>query len=124
MFMANLSFVDLVYDEAGPSYDLDILSEYVKDNAMPVEQSNVSFVTNDAYMMIYNDICEPHAQSVSKTTRNIVVDNLLTTELETYKEQVKLYERRARFKLTEREQKIDEQLRIVITDLVILRTRN
>ncbi|GKG61570.1 hypothetical protein Tco_0621279, partial [Tanacetum coccineum] len=26
MFMANLSSVDLVYDEAGPSYDSDILS--------------------------------------------------------------------------------------------------
>nr|GFB97489.1 integrase, catalytic region, zinc finger, CCHC-type, peptidase aspartic, catalytic [Tanacetum cinerariifolium] len=31
-------------------------------------------------------------------------------------EQVELYERRARFELTEREQKIDEQLRIVISD--------
>nr|GFC32796.1 retrovirus-related Pol polyprotein from transposon TNT 1-94 [Tanacetum cinerariifolium] len=27
MFMANLSSADLVYDEVGPSYDLDILSE-------------------------------------------------------------------------------------------------
>ncbi|GJR08483.1 hypothetical protein Tco_0791135 [Tanacetum coccineum] len=43
-------------------------------------------------------------------------DNSLTAKLETYKEQVELYERRARFELTEREQKIDEQLRIVITD--------
>ncbi|GKF35074.1 hypothetical protein Tco_0108274 [Tanacetum coccineum] len=31
MFMANLSFADLVYDEASPSYDSDILSE-VHDN--------------------------------------------------------------------------------------------
>ncbi|GKD54368.1 integrase, catalytic region, zinc finger, CCHC-type containing protein [Tanacetum coccineum] len=108
MFMANLSSADPVYDEAGPSYDSDILSEvhdhdhyqdaicehheehemhddvqpnyvvdshadytsnsnmipydqYVKDNAVPVVQSNVSSVTNDAYMMIYNDMCEPHA---------------------------------------------------------------
>ncbi|GKD45626.1 hypothetical protein Tco_1270271, partial [Tanacetum coccineum] len=45
-----------------------------------------------------------------------LVDNSLTAELATYKEQVELYERRARFELTEREQKIDEQLRIVITD--------
>ncbi|GJV94677.1 retrovirus-related pol polyprotein from transposon TNT 1-94 [Tanacetum coccineum] len=58
MFMANLSSADPVYDEAGPSYDTDILSE----------------------------------------------------------EQVELYERRARFELTKREQKIHEQLRIVITD--------
>ncbi|GJZ02015.1 retrovirus-related pol polyprotein from transposon TNT 1-94 [Tanacetum coccineum] len=123
MFMANLSSADHVYDEADPSYDSDILSEvhdhdqyqdvvcehheeqemhddvqpnyvvdshadytidnnmisydlYVKDNAVPVVQSNVSSVPNDAYMMIYNDM----------------------------------------FELTEREQKIDEQLRIVITD--------
>ncbi|GJU75341.1 retrovirus-related pol polyprotein from transposon TNT 1-94 [Tanacetum coccineum] len=163
MFMANLSSADPVYDEAGPSYDSDILSEvhdhdhyqdaicehheehemhddvqpnyvvdshtdytsdsnmipydqYVKDNAVPVVQSNVSSVPNDAYMMIFNDMHEPHAQSVSNTTRNTVVDNLLTAELATYKEQVELYERRARFELTEREQKIDEQLRIVITD--------
>ncbi|GKD22878.1 retrovirus-related pol polyprotein from transposon TNT 1-94 [Tanacetum coccineum] len=81
-----------------------------------VVQSNVSSVLNDAYMMIFNDMHEPHAQSVSDTTRNTVVDNSLTAELATYKEQVELYERRARFELTEREQKIDEQLRIVITD--------
>ncbi|GJW84212.1 hypothetical protein Tco_0157357 [Tanacetum coccineum] len=163
MFMANLSSADPIYDEAGPSYDLDILSEvhdhdhyqdavcehheehkmhddvqpnyavdshadytsnsnmitydqYTKDNAVPVVQSNVFSVTNDAYMMIYNDMYEPHVQSISKTSQNIVVDNSLTAELNTYKEQVELYKRRARFELTEREQKIDEQLRIVITD--------
>ncbi|GJZ69851.1 retrovirus-related pol polyprotein from transposon TNT 1-94 [Tanacetum coccineum] len=128
MFMANLSSADPVYDEAGPSYDSDILSEvhdhdhyqdavcehheehemhddvqptyvvdshadytsdsnmipydqYVKDNAVPVVQSNVSSVPNDAYMMIFNDMHEPHAQSVSDTTRNTVVDNSLTAEL-------------------------------------------
>ncbi|GJW87854.1 retrovirus-related pol polyprotein from transposon TNT 1-94 [Tanacetum coccineum] len=116
MFMANLSSTDPVYDEAGSSYDSDILSEYVKDNTVPVVQSNVSSVPNDAYMMIFNDMHEPHAQSVSDTTQNTVVDNSLTVELATYKEQVELYERRARFELTEREQKIDEELRIVITD--------
>ncbi|GJR26091.1 hypothetical protein Tco_1102323 [Tanacetum coccineum] len=116
MFMANLSSADPVYDEAGLSYDSDILSEYVKDNAVLVVQNNVSFVPNDAYMMIYNDMYEPHTQSVSKTTRNIVVDNSLTAEIATYKEQVELYERRAKFEFTKREQKIDEQLRIVITD--------
>nr|GEU32864.1 retrovirus-related Pol polyprotein from transposon TNT 1-94 [Tanacetum cinerariifolium] len=48
--------------------------------------------------------------------QDAIFENLLTAELATYKEQVKLYERWARFKLTEREQKINEQLRIVITD--------
>ncbi|GKF11380.1 hypothetical protein Tco_0049306 [Tanacetum coccineum] len=116
MFMANLSSADPVYDEASPSYDSNILSEYVKDNAVPVVQSNVSSVLNDAFMMILNDIYEPSAQCVSVTTQNNVVDNSLTAKLATYKEQVELYERHAKFELTEREQKIDEQLRIVITD--------
>ncbi|GJT01914.1 hypothetical protein Tco_0823083 [Tanacetum coccineum] len=105
MFMEILSSADLVYDEASPSYDSDILSEvpdhdnyqdavcehhevhemhddvqpnyvvdshadymsdsnmipydqYVKDNAVPVVQSNVSSVPNDAYMMILNDMHE------------------------------------------------------------------
>ncbi|GJU52926.1 hypothetical protein Tco_1226640 [Tanacetum coccineum] len=163
MFMANLSSADPVYDEAGPSYDSDILSEvhdhdhyqdaicehheehemhddvqpnyvvdshanytsdsnmipydqYVKDNAVPVVQNNVSSVPNDAYMIIFNDMHEPHAQSVFDTTRNIVVDNSLIAELATYKEQVELYKRRARFELTKMEQNINEQLRIVITD--------
>nr|GEU97075.1 hypothetical protein [Tanacetum cinerariifolium] len=163
MFMANLSSADHVTDEAGPSYDSDILSEvqdhdhyqdavcthheehamhdtvqlnhvvdshadytsdsnmipydqYVKDNAVPVVHSNVSSVPNDDYMMIYNDMFEPHAQSVSNSSQNTVVKNLLTAELATYKEQVKLYERRAKFELTKREQKINEQLRLVISD--------
>nr|GEU72553.1 hypothetical protein [Tanacetum cinerariifolium] len=90
--------------------------QYVKDNAVPVVHSNLSSVPNDAYMMIYNDMYELHAQSVSKTSRNTVVENSLTAELATYKEQVELYERRARFELTEREQNINEQLRLVISD--------
>nr|GEV66275.1 hypothetical protein [Tanacetum cinerariifolium] len=163
MFMANLSSADPVTDEAGPSYDSDILSEvqdhdhyqdavcahheehamhdnvllnhivdshadymsnsnmipydqYVKDKAVPVVHSNVSSVPNDAYMMIYNDMFEPHSQSASNTSRNTVVENSLTAELATYKEQVKLYERRAKFELTEKEQKINEKLRLVISD--------
>ncbi|GJT30842.1 hypothetical protein Tco_0911117 [Tanacetum coccineum] len=90
--------------------------QYVKDNAVPVVKSNVSSVPNDVYMMILNDMHEQPAQYASVTTHNNVVDKSLTAELTTYKEQVKLYERRAKFELTEREQKIDEQLRIVITD--------
>nr|GEW86300.1 putative ribonuclease H-like domain-containing protein [Tanacetum cinerariifolium] len=116
VLMDNLSSTDPVNDEAGPSYDSDILSEYVTDNVVLVVHSNVSFVLNDAYLMIYNDMYEPHAQSVSKTSRNTVVENSLTAELATYKKQVELYERRARFELTEKEQKINEQLRLVISD--------
>nr|GEZ02685.1 retrovirus-related Pol polyprotein from transposon TNT 1-94 [Tanacetum cinerariifolium] len=56
MFMANLSSADPILDEAGPSYDSNILSEYVKDNEVPVVHSDVSSVSNDVFMMIYNDM--------------------------------------------------------------------
>ncbi|GJW76308.1 retrovirus-related pol polyprotein from transposon TNT 1-94 [Tanacetum coccineum] len=117
-----------MHDDVQPNYVVDShadytsdsnmipYDQYVKDNAVTVVQSNVSSVPNDAYMMILNDIYEPSAQCVSVPTQNNVVDNSLTAELATYKEQVELYERRAKFELTEREQKINEQLRIVIAD--------
>nr|GEV69927.1 integrase, catalytic region, zinc finger, CCHC-type, peptidase aspartic, catalytic [Tanacetum cinerariifolium] len=90
--------------------------QYVKDNEVPVVHSDLSSVPNDAFMMIYNDMCEPHAQSVSNPSQNTVVKNSLTAELATYKEQVELYEQRAKFELTEQEQKINEQSRLVISD--------
>nr|GEV57156.1 retrovirus-related Pol polyprotein from transposon TNT 1-94 [Tanacetum cinerariifolium] len=93
MFMVNLSFADLVYDAAGPSYDLDILSEVVDSHAD---------YTSDSNMILYDQCVKDNAV-------------LVTVELATYKGQVKLYERWAKFELTEREQKINEQLRIVIT---------
>ncbi|GJY16897.1 hypothetical protein Tco_0387319 [Tanacetum coccineum] len=137
--MANLSSANPIYDEAGPSYDSDILSEvqdhdnyvdsvgeyhevhemqndYVKDNAVQAVQSNVSSVPNDAVMMIINDMHEQFAQCVSANEQNNVVNESLIVELARYKEQVELYEKRAKFKLTEREQKIDEQMRIIIRD--------
>nr|GEW51583.1 hypothetical protein [Tanacetum cinerariifolium] len=79
------SHADYTSDSNMISYD-----QYVKDNAVPVVYSNVSSIPNDAYMMIYNDMYEPHAQSVSKTSRNTIVENSLTAKLATYKEQVEL----------------------------------
>ncbi|GKF27310.1 retrovirus-related pol polyprotein from transposon TNT 1-94 [Tanacetum coccineum] len=62
-----------MHDDVQPNYVVDshanymsdsnmiLYDQYVKDNAMPVVQSNVSSVLNDAYMMIFNDMHEPHA---------------------------------------------------------------
>nr|GEW18411.1 hypothetical protein [Tanacetum cinerariifolium] len=66
MFMANLSSTDPVTDEARPSYDSDILSEYVKDNEVPVVHSDVSSISNDAFMMIYIDIPNPYYNELNK----------------------------------------------------------
>nr|GEY03802.1 retrovirus-related Pol polyprotein from transposon TNT 1-94 [Tanacetum cinerariifolium] len=90
--------------------------QYVKDNEVLIVHSDASSVPTDALIMIYNDMCESHNQSISNPSWNTVVKNSLTVELATYKEHVELYEQRAKFELTEREQKINKQLRLVISD--------
>ncbi|GJX71790.1 hypothetical protein Tco_0308961 [Tanacetum coccineum] len=65
MFMVNLTSEDLIFDEARASYDSDIPSEYMEDNAEHGVQSNVSYVQNDALMSI---IDEMHDQGVQETS--------------------------------------------------------
>nr|GEV40165.1 hypothetical protein [Tanacetum cinerariifolium] len=69
-----------MHDDVQPNYVVDshtgytsdsnmiLYDQHVKDNAMQVVQSDVSVVPNDAYMMILNDMHEPHAQHVYVTT--------------------------------------------------------
>ncbi|GJV47343.1 hypothetical protein Tco_1437555 [Tanacetum coccineum] len=117
--MANLSSANPVYNEAGLSYDTTSESEY-----RFVQKCN-PMVPNDALWMDDINDCMIHdVRSVSHTPRNTVVNNLLNAELATYKEQVELYERRARFELTEREQKIDEHTKDSLLYRVILRKKN
>nr|GFB08528.1 hypothetical protein [Tanacetum cinerariifolium] len=107
--------VDLHADHTSIS-NMILYDQYVKDINVSVVHSNASSVSNDTFMMIYDDMCKPIALSVSNSLRNAVIKNSLTAELATYREQVELYERRAKFELTERKQKINEQLRLVISD--------
>nr|GFA43234.1 retrovirus-related Pol polyprotein from transposon TNT 1-94 [Tanacetum cinerariifolium] len=72
--------------------NVDNVFQYVKDNEVPVVHSNASSVPNDTFMMMYDDMCEPSALSVSNSSWNAVVKNSLTAELATYREQVELYE--------------------------------
>ncbi|GKE61881.1 hypothetical protein Tco_1512248, partial [Tanacetum coccineum] len=105
MFMANLSSADPdavcehhdvheMHDDVQPNYGVDLHTDYTSD-------SNMISMQRTMQRQLY---------------KNNVVDNSLTAKHATYKEQVKLYERQAKFELTEREQKINEQLRIVIAD--------
>ncbi|GJR03590.1 integrase, catalytic region, zinc finger, CCHC-type containing protein [Tanacetum coccineum] len=78
-----------MHDDVQPNYVVDshanytsdsnmiLYDQYVKDNAVPVVQSNASSIPNNAYMMIFNDMHEPYAQSVTDISRNTVVDNSL-----------------------------------------------
>nr|GEU50395.1 hypothetical protein [Tanacetum cinerariifolium] len=130
MFMANLSSADPVTDEAGPSYNSDILSEvqdhehyhnvvcaHHEEHAMH-DNVQLNHVVDSYADYTSNSNMIPYDQYVKDNAVPVVhiVENSLTAELGTYKEQVELYERRAKFELTEREEKINEQLRLVISD--------
>ncbi|GJX52306.1 hypothetical protein Tco_0280675 [Tanacetum coccineum] len=90
--------------------------QYVEDNEEQVVQSNISSVQNDALRMIIDNMHEQGVQSILANKQNKVVNETLTSELARYKELVGVYEKREKFELTEREQKIDEQMRIIIFD--------
>ncbi|GJV23068.1 retrovirus-related pol polyprotein from transposon TNT 1-94 [Tanacetum coccineum] len=137
MFMENLSSTDPIYDEAGPSYDSDILSEVqdhdnyldsvgeyhavheMQNDVQPnyVVDSDAEY-TSDSNIIQYKQYVKDNTVQVcvSANEQNKVANESLTTELARYKEQVELYEKRARFELIEREQKIDEQMRIIVQD--------
>ncbi|GKC28233.1 hypothetical protein Tco_1035527 [Tanacetum coccineum] len=77
------------YNQVQPNYVVNSHADYtsdsnmilyVKDKVVPVVQSNVSSVPNDAYMMILNDMYEHSAQCVSVTTQHNVVDKSLIKE--------------------------------------------
>nr|GEX61205.1 hypothetical protein [Tanacetum cinerariifolium] len=123
MFIANISSADPVYDEVGPSYDSDMLSEvHDHDNYQDaVCELHVVHAMHDHVQL--NCIVDSNAEGQRRTAQcgsmkahTKVVDASLTVELAIYREQVELYERRAKFEIIEREQKIKEQLRIAITD--------
>ncbi|GKC92552.1 retrovirus-related pol polyprotein from transposon TNT 1-94 [Tanacetum coccineum] len=97
MFMANLSSTDPVYDEVSPSYDSDILSEvHDHDHYKDVVCAHHEVLEFD-HDVHHKSLTTP----VPVPNKNNVVDNSLTAELATYKKQVELYERRAKFELTE-----------------------
>ncbi|GJX05181.1 hypothetical protein Tco_0191097 [Tanacetum coccineum] len=113
IFMANLSSVGSANPQAGPS-NASILSEvHTLENA--IDHS----VTNQDEHEIHNEV----QHCASSTLNNVCVssDNdafvphdPIANELKIYKEQVAIYEQRAKFELTEREQRMDDQMRMLI----------
>ncbi|GJV36710.1 hypothetical protein Tco_1409187 [Tanacetum coccineum] len=131
MFMVNLSSEDLIYDKAGPSYDLntpfeiqdhdtfvDHMDEYHEVHEMQndvqhnyVVDSDAEY-TSDSNIILYNQYVEDNeengVQSRLANKPDKVVNDPLTSELTRYKELVGEYEKWAKFELTDKEQKIDE----------------
>ncbi|GKC51857.1 hypothetical protein Tco_1074602, partial [Tanacetum coccineum] len=103
MFMANLSSADPVYDKASPSCDSDILSEVPDhDNYQDAIYEHHEAHEMHDYVQL-NYVVDSHAAYTSDSNM-IPYDQLPNVSL------------RAKFELNEKEQKIEEQLRIIITD--------
>ncbi|GJU33403.1 retrovirus-related pol polyprotein from transposon TNT 1-94 [Tanacetum coccineum] len=79
-----------------------LYEQYLTINEVFVEPSCASSVPNDAYVLHDNNAYIPY--------------DPLVTELNIYKQQVAMYEQHAKFDLKLREQKMDEQMSILIQD--------
>ncbi|GJX91921.1 hypothetical protein Tco_0345247 [Tanacetum coccineum] len=108
----------VVESDADYTSDSNIIpyDQYMENNEEHVVQSNVSSVRNDALMIILDEMHEQGIQSRLANKPDMVVNDSVTSELARYKELAGEYEKRAKFELTDREQKIDEQMRIIISD--------
>ncbi|GJY51477.1 retrovirus-related pol polyprotein from transposon TNT 1-94, partial [Tanacetum coccineum] len=108
----------VVDSDADYTSDSNIIpyDQYVEDNEEHVVQCNASSVRNDALMSILDEMHEQGVQSRLANKPDMVMNDSVTSELARYKELVREYEKRAKFELTDRERKINEQMRIIISD--------
>ncbi|GJV36851.1 integrase, catalytic region, zinc finger, CCHC-type containing protein [Tanacetum coccineum] len=101
-----------IHNKVQPSNVIDLTSVYIgNSNVIPYEQylsvNNISVVPSCASFAL-NNVC------VSPVNDAFVSHVPIATELKIYKEQVAIYEQHAKFELTEREQRMDDQMRMLI----------
>ncbi|GJX36037.1 retrovirus-related pol polyprotein from transposon TNT 1-94 [Tanacetum coccineum] len=101
-----------IYNEVQQSNVIDSTSVYIgNSNVIPYEQyvsvNNISVVPSCASSTL-NNVC------VSADNDVFVPHDPIANELKIYKEQVAIYEQRAKFELTEREQRMYDQMRMRI----------
>ncbi|GJZ62442.1 hypothetical protein Tco_0618579 [Tanacetum coccineum] len=122
IFMANLSSAGPTNLQASSS-DASILSESTVIDSNNVDMGNSNVIPYEQYLTTNDVSVVPSCASSAPNTAYVLIDNNvhtpnepLVTELAIYKEQVAIYEQRAKFELTEREQRMDDQMRILIQD--------
>ncbi|GJV35995.1 hypothetical protein Tco_1408472 [Tanacetum coccineum] len=101
-----------IHNKVQPSDVIDTTSVHMgNSNIIPYEQylsvNDISSVPSCASSAL-NNVC------VSPVNDAFVPHNPIATELKIYKEQVSFYEQRAKFKLTKHEQRMDDQIRMLI----------
>ncbi|GJS88446.1 hypothetical protein Tco_0771082 [Tanacetum coccineum] len=97
---------------------VDHMNEYHEVHEMQNNVQHNYVVDSDADYTSDGNII-PYDQVVQSRLANkpdMVMNDSVTSELARYKELVGEYEKQAKFELTDRERKIDEQMRIIISD--------
>ncbi|GKB05267.1 putative ribonuclease H-like domain-containing protein [Tanacetum coccineum] len=113
IFMANLSSVGSANPQVGPS-NASILSEVhtqeiATDHSVSIQdEHDIHNKVQPCASSALNSVC------ISPVNDAFVPHDAIATELKIYKEQVAIYEQRAKFELTEREQRMDDQMRMLI----------
>ncbi|GKA27061.1 retrovirus-related pol polyprotein from transposon TNT 1-94 [Tanacetum coccineum] len=99
--------------------DSNIISyeQYLQETDVQVVHGTSPNVQQDEILMfVINEMTSQVAMCNKVQQENKLVNETLTAELERYKEQIKIFEQRQKFDLTDREKYIDGQLRQVIVD--------
>ncbi|GJX16021.1 retrovirus-related pol polyprotein from transposon TNT 1-94 [Tanacetum coccineum] len=122
IFMANLSSAGPANLKAGPS-NASILSKITVIDSTSADMGNSNVIPYEQYLTINDVFVVPSSASSVPNDAYVLHDNdayvptdPLATELNIYKEQVAIYEQRAKFELTLRERKMDELMSILIRD--------
>ncbi|GKB75563.1 hypothetical protein Tco_0942458, partial [Tanacetum coccineum] len=80
------------------------------------QRTSSSAQQDELLMSVIEEMSSQVAKGNKEQQENLIVNETLTVELERYKEQVKLFEKRQKFDLNDKEKYIDGQLRKVIVD--------
>ncbi|GKD85534.1 hypothetical protein Tco_1356688, partial [Tanacetum coccineum] len=103
----NETYIDITSDSNMISYE-----QYLKETKYAVVQDTSSSAQQDAMIMFVIEEMSNHVAKCNEVDKvNKTVNESLTTELERYKEQIKLFEERKQFDLNDKEKYIDSQLR-------------
>ncbi|GJZ98654.1 retrovirus-related pol polyprotein from transposon TNT 1-94 [Tanacetum coccineum] len=120
IFMANLSSVGLANLQASSS-NASTLSESNVIDSTSVDMGNSYVIPYEQHLKVNNTSVVPSCASSDLNDASVlsnddvyVPHDPLVTELKIYKEQVAMYEQRAKFELTEHEQRMDDQMRVLI----------
>ncbi|GJX36967.1 retrovirus-related pol polyprotein from transposon TNT 1-94 [Tanacetum coccineum] len=120
IFMANLSSARPANLQDRHEIHNEVQHAYVIDSTT-VDMGNSNVILYEQYLSVNNVSVVPRCASYALNDACVLFNNdayilhdHIATKLKIYKEQVAIYEQRAKFELTKREQRMDDQIRMLI----------